>query len=80
MTAEHFAAVQGQNSGGDAAVLQYSISSKALSILGSSGAHFRPVAGGQRFTPGYEYYVPPSAFGTFNSLRKSGNILVGPVE
>lgn len=80
LTAEHFAAVQGGNKSLDSAMLQYCITNRALLYPQHSGAFFRPIAGGQSFTPGYEFLVPPSSFGTFNSLRSAGQINVGPVD
>ncbi len=80
IAAEHFAAVQGDLNGGKAAVLQYTMSGKAVYALTASGAQFRPIPGGGSYTPGMEYYIPPALFPLFNSLRQVGEINVGPPD
>lgn len=79
-TAEHFAAVQAGLKGDDGTILSYMLTNRALSGLSASGAYFRSIQGNNSYTPGYEYYIPPSAFETFNALRASNQIQVFPAE
>jgi hypothetical protein len=63
------------------AVLQYNFSATATTRLGAKGAVLRPIpAGGMRGGfPGQEFFVPPTAFRTFNSLMRSGHIVITPL-
>ncbi|MDP5209743.1 RHS repeat-associated core domain-containing protein [Microbulbifer sp. 2205BS26-8] len=79
-TAEHFASVQGGLKGDGGVVLSYMLTNQALSGLSASGAYFRNIQGNNSYTPGYEYYIPPNAFETFNALRASNQIQVFPTE
>lgn len=63
---------------GDGAVIQFIISNKALGGLNANGAYFQKIPVGGFRADGYEYLVPPQAFGTFNSYRKTEDIVATP--
>ena len=75
-TAQHFALTR--SPGG---VLQYQLSPSAVTQLRGAGARIGPIAPGPNgfpVFPGQEFVVPPDAFGLFNGLRSSGQIIVLP--
>jgi len=74
--AEYFAIRRG----GRGVILQYDLSAEAVARLEASGAVFRPIPAGAMpggFS-GQEFYIPNSAYDTFNELRESGHITVTP--
>jgi hypothetical protein len=76
-TAVHFAAVAGQQAGNTPAVLTYQINSSAMVGLQAAGSTFGPVPGGPTNStsfPGYQLFVPATAFPAFNSFLQSGGI------
>lgn len=62
------------------AVIEYQLSGAARAELGAAGSVLRPIpAGGMAGGfPGQEYFIPNSAFDTFNRLFSAGHITVGP--
>lgn len=63
---------------GEGAVIQFIVSNKALGSLSANGAYFQKIPAGGFKADGYEYLVPPQAFGTFNILRNGKDIVVTP--
>jgi hypothetical protein len=61
-------------------VLQYRLSSYAIGALTTAGSQLQPIPAGGVRLPGSEFFIPPSAFPLFNSLRTSGNITVSPYQ
>jgi RHS repeat-associated protein len=64
------------------AVLQYSLTSRAVATLAAAGAVLRPIPRGAAPGPfnGLEFFIPPSAFAIFNTLRQGGQITVLPAS
>jgi len=58
-------------------VLAFSLSQRALAGLQATGAQLRSIPGPTRYQ-GLEFFIPPSAFPTFNALRLQGQILLVP--
>ncbi len=63
---------------GEGAVIQFIISNKALGGLNANGAYFQKIPVGGFRADGYEYLVPPQAFGAFNTFRNGKAIVVTP--
>ncbi|WP_167542949.1 SpvB/TcaC N-terminal domain-containing protein [Pseudoalteromonas prydzensis] len=63
---------------GEGAVIKFMISNKALGGLNANGASFNKIPIGGFKADGYEFLVPPEAFGTFNSYRKAQEIVATP--
>jgi hypothetical protein len=74
-TAEDFALRAGGTQGGT--VVGVTMTRHALYRLRTVGAVFRPIPGPMRY-PGVEFFLPPTAFGTFDSLRGGGDIILWP--
>jgi hypothetical protein len=61
-------------------VLEYNLTSEAVARLTSEGAVLEKIpAGGMRGGfPGHQFFIPSSAFGSFNELLTSGHITITP--